>query len=80
MLFGWSDFDFIVFLGPFIIYKKKTAIIKGNKLGLSWAKLSPSWDFGLIEISLNRVETSLSKYSIHLTGAATNPWIRFDSN
>ena len=51
-----------------------------NKLGLSWAKLSPSWDFGLIEISLNRVETSLSKYSIHLTGAATNPWIRFDLN
>ena len=34
-----------------------------NKLGLSWAKLSPSWDFGFIEIGLNSVETSLSKYS-----------------
>ena len=46
--------------GLFIALRAKSAR-EEDKLGLSWAKLSPCWDFGLIEISLNRVETSLSK-------------------
>ena len=51
-----------------------------KQAGAELGQAQPKLDFGLIEISLNRVETSLSKYSIHLTGAATNPWIRFESN
>ena len=31
-----------------------------NKLGLSWAKLSPSCDCGLVEVDLNRIKIDLT--------------------